>query len=267
MIEFTAHASSSAGNLYTVTDGRTMLGIECGVPFRRMRRALGFDVSRLAGVLVSHAHGDHACAVPGVMKAGVDVYASGGTWDELCVSESHRVNRIRADDEFGIGTWWVRPFGTVHDAAEPLGFFLASGADRVLFMVDSAYCRYRFAGLTHICVETNYSEALLLQNVKSGAVNSAQRKRVLENHMSLERLLEMLDTYAGDPDTGKPSGLRKVLEIHLLHLSDTNSDAKLFQRTVAGATGKPVFVAPKHALMEGAGGSGQEGPPALVGST
>ena len=54
MIEIKALASSSAGNCYHVTDGKTPFLIECGIPFTQIRRALNFTVTGLAGCLVSH---------------------------------------------------------------------------------------------------------------------------------------------------------------------------------------------------------------------
>src|SRR5690606_41843978 len=59
-------------------------------------------------------------------------------------------------------------------------------------------------------------------------------RRVLCNHMSLERLLAMI----------RSNYFSQVREIHLLHLSDGNSDVAAFRAAVYRATGKPVFVAP-----------------------
>lgn len=230
-------ASSSAGNAYVIDDGETALLIECGIPYRQLQRALGFRLAELAGALVSHEHGDHSCSVTEVMAAGVDVYASSGTWSALQPERLHRAHPVAAGDPFSVGSWRVMPFPTVHDVVEPLGFYMASRlGPRVLYMTDTAYCRDRFAGLTHLLVEANYSEEILQRRVNAGEIASAHRNRILRNHMSVERLIEMLAA----------NDLSRVEEIHLLHLSDGNSDEAAFQQRVAEATGKPVYIAPKR---------------------
>src|SRR5690606_16205721 len=159
-----------------------------------------------------HEHGDHARAAADIMRAGVDIYASRGTVKALGLS-GHRVALIRALEQFRVGTWTVLPFEAVHDAAEPLGFLLASKAGgKLLYLTDSAYCKYRFRGLTMLAVECNYSDDLLRQAVEAGRISESVRRRILRNHMSLERLLEML----------RANDLSQVQEIHLLHLSDGN---------------------------------------------
>ncbi|WP_374712975.1 MBL fold metallo-hydrolase [Symbiobacterium terraclitae] len=226
-------ASSSAGNCYLVDDGQAPLLLEAGIRCPDIRRGVGFGLSRLAGALVSHEHQDHARAVADVLKAGVDVYASSGTWEALGIKH-HRAHAVRALQQARIGPWTVLPFDTVHDAAEPLGFLLATGPWKVLYLTDSGYCKYRFQGLTHIMLEVNHSVELLRQAVASGAIPLAHKNRVMRNHMSLERALEFL----------RACDLSRVTEIHLLHLSDANSDAQAFKTAVQRATGLPVFVAP-----------------------
>lgn len=232
-MEITVLASGSSGNAYHVTDGTTPLLIEAGIPFPEIRRGLGFRVTDLAGCLVSHEHGDHARAVADMMRSGVDCYMSAGTVEALGV-DGHRWAVIRAREQFQVGTWTVLPFEAVHDAAEPLGFLLANRAgEKLLYLTDSAYCRYRFAGLTHIVAEANHSDDLLRQAVDDGRVPPVLRRRIRRNHMSIERLVDMLQA----------NDLSRVREIILLHLSDENSDAEGFRRRVEEATGKPVGVA------------------------
>src|SRR5690606_27819652 len=176
MVEVRVLASSSAGNAYWISDGQTPLLIECGIRFEALRRGIGFGVSSLAGALVSHEHADHARAARDVLRAGVDLYATQGTIDALGM-EGHRLRPIRARQQVRIGTWTVLPFEAVHDAADPLGFLLASlNGAKLLYFTDSAYCRYRFRGLTHLMVEANYSAEILRRNVQSRAVRSEERR-------------------------------------------------------------------------------------------
>jgi phosphoribosyl 1,2-cyclic phosphodiesterase len=233
MIRFRSIASSSAGNCYHVTDGRTELLIEAGIRFADIRKALDFRVSRLAGVLISHEHMDHSRAVADLAKTGVDVYASSGTIAARGLS-GHRVKTIEPKRQFEIGTWTIMPFDVEHDAEQPLGFLMANrDGEKLVFITDSYYCRYTFSGLTHIAVECNYSLRILDENIAAGRVHPAMRPRLLRSHFSLENVLDFL----------RANDMSKVQEIHLLHLSDNNSDEALFKRKVQEVSGKPVYIA------------------------
>lgn len=188
-------------------------------------------MSSLAGCLVSHSHGDHSRAVPDLMKYGVDCYMSRATADETGFN-GHRLRVIEPLNPFRIGTWTVLPFDTVHDVSN-LGFLLVNGDVRILYLTDTAFCRYRFNGLTHVLIEANFSHEILRQNLHDGHFPMAHYVRVLKNHMSLRQAIE----------TMKANDLSQVQEIHLLHLSDGNSDEAAFKAAVQRQCGKPVYVA------------------------
>src|SRR5690625_2289943 len=137
MIEIRTLASSSAGNAYHVTDGKTALLLEAGIHYREIQKALNFRLSEVAGVLISHDHKDHCKAVPDLMRAGIDIYSSHGTFDTLNLS-GHRAKVVQAKQQFTIGTWTIMPFDVQHDVAEPLGYLLANQAgDKLLFATDT----------------------------------------------------------------------------------------------------------------------------------
>jgi len=182
---------------------------------------------------MSISYADHSKAVKDIMRAGIDCYISAGTAEALGLS-GHRINIIKAKQQFRIGTWTVLPFDTQHDAAEPLGFLLANqDGERLLYATDTYYIRYRFRGLTHIAVECNYSLDILKRNVEAGAVPKELKSRILKSHFSLENVKRFLQA----------NDLGKVQEIWLLHMSDGNSDCERFKREVMELTGKPVYIA------------------------
>jgi phosphoribosyl 1,2-cyclic phosphodiesterase len=233
MIEIIPLASSSAGNSYKVTDGNTALLLEAGIRYKDIQKALNFRISDIAGCLITHEHQDHCKSVNDLMKAGIDVYASQGTLTALKLS-GHRAIPIQAKKQFNIGTWTILPFDVQHDVSEPYGFLLQNQVgEKLVFLTDTFYCRYRFDGLTHVMVEANFSEKVLNGNIAAGLVPAVMKRRLMRSHFSLENVKEFL----------KANDLSKVQEIHLLHLSDTNSDAVLFKREIQELTGKQVYVA------------------------
>ncbi len=233
MIEIKTLATGSTGNCYWISDGRTPLLLECGISFKQIQKALNFKTSDLAGVLVTHEHKDHCKAVKDVADRGLDIYMSQGTKDALGV-EHHRFRAVENKKQFQVGTWTILPFDVQHDVSEPFGFMLANqDDDRLLFATDTYYIRYKFPRLTHLMIECNYSQKILDENADSGRIPSFLRERVMQSHFSLENLITFL----------KANDLSNVEEIHLLHLSDSNSNEELFKKEVQAATGKPVYVA------------------------
>ncbi len=232
MITFTPLSSGSKGNCYHLTDGTTEILLECGIPIKRIREGLDFRLSSVSACIISHEHQDHAKAAADMMAAGIDVYASRGTIDALGL-RGHRLHPIQALQGFEIDSWRILPFDLVHDATEPLGFVCISGDERLLFATDTAYIKYLVPGLTHICIECNYDKQTLSENVIQGKMDPALRQRIVENHMSLDRVEAML--FAND--------LSNVEEIWLLHLSDENADAERFRKEIFWLTGRKVYVA------------------------
>lgn len=232
MIEIKTLATGSTGNCYYVTDGKTPLLLECGISFKNIQRALNFKTSDIAGVLVTHEHKDHCKAVAEVADRGLDIYMSPGTKDAIGINH-HRIRAVENKKQFRLGTWTILPFDVQHDVSEPFGFLLVNDSgDKLLFATDTYYIRYRFSGLTHLMVECNYSEAILDENVKFGYIHEFLKNRIKSSHFSLENMLEFL----------KANDLSQVQEIHLLHLSDSNSNEEMFKKAVQEQTGKLVFV-------------------------
>jgi len=232
MIQIKTLATGSKGNCYHITDGSTPLLLECGISFKQIQQGVNFETSSLSGVLITHEHKDHCKGVESVLNRGLDVYMSKGTQEALQL-QHHRINTVESKKQFRVGTWTILPFDVQHDVNEPLGFLLQSdNGSKLLFATDTYYVKYRFTGLTHIMIECNYDQQTLDDNVESGRIHPAMRKRVMRSHFSLENLLEFF----------RANDLSKVEEIHLLHLSDGNSNVDRIFKAVARATGKMIFI-------------------------
>lgn len=233
MLTFTPHFSSSAGNLYTVTGGTSTIMLECGARITKIRQALNHKLSSIEACLVTHEHGDHAKAAEDIIAAGVDLYCSPGTAQALGINGHHRVHIIEALKQFRVGPWTILPFDVEHDAEEPLGFLIQGGEEKLLFAADTFYIRHRFAGLNLIAVECNYSKQTM-----SPDIPLAHKLRVMRSHMSLDTVLGFLAA----------NDLGGVRQIHLLHLSEDNSNEDLFKIKVQAATGIPVYVAKRESI-------------------
>jgi phosphoribosyl 1,2-cyclic phosphodiesterase len=233
MIDIKALASGSKGNAYRITDGKTPLLLECGIPYRDIQRGFDFHMSDVAGCLITHEHGDHSKSAKDAMKGAVDIYASEGTFNKLGLS-GHHVKPIRAREQFVLGTWTIMPFDVEHDVSEPLGYLLMNQCgEKLLFATDTYYIKYKFNSLTHVMVEANYSLEILNENIKAGRVPDVMKRRLLRSHFSLDHVKQFLQA----------NNLSRVQEIWLLHLSDNNSNAEQFKKEIMELTGKPVYIA------------------------
>lgn len=234
MITVKTIASSSKGNAYLLDSGGRWLLLECGIPYSALKTALDFQVSRLDGCLLSHAHKDHSKCVYDLIRAGVDVYAHQETFEWCGVSwPDGFANPVKHKETVLINFHWtITPFDGKHDIDGILGFQISDGEDTLVFITDSGYCQYTFDKMTILMIEANFSEEILQRNLERGAIDKKRAHRVCANHMSIERVVEML----------KANDLSRLREVRLLHLSDANSDEALFKRMIQEITGVPVVV-------------------------
>jgi len=203
--------SSSAGNCYILSNENESLIIEAGININDIKIGLDFKLDKLLGCLVSHEHGDHSKSVKDLIRLGVDCFASKGTFDALAI-DSHRAHEIKHKHQINLGNFKILPLTTFHDVAESLGFLIQHpDFGRLLFITDTYQFPYKFAGLNHILIEANYSFDLISK--------SAIRDRTFTSHMEIDTTLNVL----------KSNNLGNVHNIILIHLSDRNSDARLFK--------------------------------------
>jgi hypothetical protein len=215
MLKFTSYASSSSGNLYTLSDGHTDLLIECGVSWRDLAW-LPKSPSEYDACIYSHEHGDHCNAktaaelrrrgVP--MISGYPLYSD--TWKQ--------------------GTVLIRSFEVKHDVPNHGYIFRGACSETCVFVIDTFFCPVvpKFSP-TIVAIEANYAKDLLLP----GDILS---DRLYGSHMEIGQCIKTLQSW----------DLSKTREIHLLHLSDSRSDEARFIREVREATGIPTYAAPQR---------------------
>ena len=222
-------ASGSSGNAYLIGDGRTRLLLDAGIPFKRIQIGCGFRTSSIDGCLVTHRHGDHAAAISKLLQRGMTVYSNADV-----AGLYPGVQSVEARREFRIGTFRILPFEAEHDVP-CYGYQVTSEetGEKLVYITDSAYVKYTFTGLTHLMVEANYTQEIIVDNAKNERIPVYLAERVIKTHMSIETLLGLL----------KANDMSAVRQIYLLHLSDGNSDAEAFKRQVQQETGAEVYIA------------------------
>ena len=206
--------SGSSGNCYILENDSEALVIEAGIPFMAVKKALGFNISKIVGVVVSHSHGDHAKHVGEYEKSGISVFRP---------YESDMERQVRTYGEFVI-----KSFSLVHDVT-CFGFLIHHpDMGKVLYASDTEYIKYRFRNLNHILMECNYSRDLIPED----AVN---RSHVMTGHMELRTMLEFL----------RANNSPNLQNVVLLHMSARNSDPEEFVAEAGKVVQCPVWAAEK----------------------
>lgn len=162
MIRFASLGSGSAGNALLVESGATCLMLDCGFGLRetavRMQR-LGRRPADLAGILVTHEHGDHIGGVFRLArKHGLPVWMTHGTWTgcrqdeaglDLHIIDSHR--------SFVVGDIDILPFPVPHDAREPVQYVFSAGERRLGVLTDIG------EATAHVCAVLSGCDGLVLE--------------------------------------------------------------------------------------------------------
>jgi len=232
MLNLEVLSSSSKGNCYVIKTSDETLLLECGLTYKQIAKGIDYNFINVVGCLVSHEHKDHSKAVVELAEKGVELFMSTGTVMNLGVS-SPSIHIAESEKQFKLGKFSILAFSTEHDAKEPLGFLIYHKEfGKLLFATDTYYIKYKFKGLNHIMIECNYSKPILQKNIEKGLIHKSMKKRLLASHFSFENVKKFLQA----------NDLSKVEQIMLLHLSDGNSDARLFKSDIEKLTGVPTIV-------------------------
>jgi phosphoribosyl 1,2-cyclic phosphodiesterase len=221
--------SGSSGNALLIRTKETTLLIDCGVGIRRLTSSLGalrLGLADIDAVLISHEHSDHIRELPRFIAASKYVISTRGTALASRMSPQARgehldIRPIRFNDIE------IVAIPVTHDAAEPCGFLVRSGAGSVTALTDlgspSGAAAEAIAESQLVVLEANHDEALL----KRGPYPPHLQRRILSStgHLSNVDCGELLATAL--------RGSRHLPTVWLAHLSETNNRPHLARQTVA----------------------------------
>ena len=220
------HYSSSAGNLYEIisVSGSKLL-IEAGVKWKKILKALEYDLSNIEGCLISHGgHQDHSVAIKDVLRAGIPVYASDSSFEAHGLLNDRRTYPVSNKHLIRLDSFEIFCFDVNHDVPT-LGFIVREKATRefLLFCTDTAYITQRFNyPFSIIMLECAYNKEYLQHRVDTKTINEELATRLLTSHMEEKETLRYLQDFCN---------LSKCKEIHLLHQSADNINKKRIKKT------------------------------------
>ena len=200
--------SSSQGNCYILqpTAGKALI-LEAGRPIEELGKALKYKWDNVAGVLITHEHGDHAGHVRAFQSRGLEIYATKGTAEALVNCDVFLIDEA---PQFQLGDFKIRWFKTVHDAASPCGYLIAHPEmGKLLFITDSAEIPYKFKGVNHLLLEANYDD----RHPNFNDLSKSYIERVRLSHLSIKQACDFIGSNEHD----------KLATITLCHVSSRNA--------------------------------------------
>jgi phosphoribosyl 1,2-cyclic phosphodiesterase len=229
---FSLLGSGSSGNALFVRSKSTKLLIDNGLSHREIRKrveSLGEALEDLAGIFITHEHGDHVRGV-GILsrKYGIPVYLTEATCAALplLVGSLHEVHCFEAGETVRVGDIDVESFSVSHDAADPVSFVISCGGVRLGMATEmghvSELVRRRLAGVHGLVVESNYCPDMLLHGKYPAQVQHRIRSR--NGHLSNQSACSLLSDLQHD-------GLRTVV---LVHISANNNTPETVLHMAAG---------------------------------
>lgn len=205
MFEVITLGSGSSGNAALVRDGTTAFLIDAGLSAKQLTTRLaacGVTPDQLAGILLTHEHGDHTSSLKVLLgRHSVPVFCNAMTARALQDGGLKHANwrLFQTGSEFALGAFAVRAFSVPHDAAEPVGFRISSHAGCLGVLTDLGYATQMIfetlRGIKAILIETNHDEDLLQRDTKRPW---SVKQRILSRHGHLSnaaaaRVLAELD--------------------------------------------------------------------------
>ena len=229
-----ALASSSAGNAYIVSDGKTKLLIECGIPFKELQKRSKFTLSKCLGCIISHEHFDHSKAWKDVAWY-MPVYMLNETAAELGALP-YQYKPVTFLNTFTVGTFDILPIPAKHDV--PCAAYIIQSqitGERLLFATDYMYLEHKIQQANYALIEVNYQQKYIDEAVNNGSMDIAARRRIMRSHAELQTAINILQ---GLDNT-------KLKAVYIAHISDRNCNAEEVKEEIQKAIGKPVYICKK----------------------
>lgn len=207
--------SGSSGNCYLLSTETKTLVLDCGLPIREIKKGLDWDISKVVGVLCTHAHSDHSKAVKDFENMGISVFKP---FDETKACPL----KIR------YGSFGVQAFKVPHDGVLCYGFYITVDGHRILYATDFEYlpCSFKNVRLTDMIVECNHQKEL----VDKG---QAKYTHQIKGHCSLDTLIEKVIK------ENMTSDIRTVI---LCHMSSDSIDCSFAKKQIEEVVGRNVKV-------------------------
>ena len=186
----TVLGSGSEGNATLVESNGVAVLIDAGFSGRDLEQRLemvGVPASSLAGVVITHDHGDHTRGMGIIARRfGVRLYLTEKTRIacSALLNGTENVQPYESEKRFRIGPFEIQPFLTVHDAADPVAIAVTHVENGCKMGVatdlgrPTASVRAALRGCHVLVLEANHDEAMLW----NGPYPWSLKQRIASSH-------------------------------------------------------------------------------------
>ncbi len=266
-MEIVSAGSSSSGNSYIIIAGPATIILDVGLPAKKIKGALehlGCSPEDVGAVLVTHEHTDHAKSVRAISRCCVNAgfFASRGTVSRaqnFCYVPEERIHLMSGGDSAvlectGGDRVVIRSFSLSHDAAEPLGFSVEAGGEKLAVVTDSGIITGEIfeavKDADQLVFEANHDEEMLMFGEYPYPVKVRIKSDMghLSNVYAGDVLARILE-YRKSGQGVRPPG-QKPLRIMLAHLSFHNNIPLFAKQTVEDRLTEKGFVKGEDYLLD-----------------
>ena len=222
--------TGSSGNCYSLTDkdGNILL-LDAGINIKDIKIGIDFQIAKVKGALITHHHKDHSLAARDLEKMGVRIIAPyvekpkdsnfGGfmvRYFALTDNEGRFTHSNGNGSECAIYGYII-----MHDK-EPL---------KMLYITDTEYVRWRFSNMNTLLLGIDYLDEKI-----ANEQDEFKRRHVISGHMELKTGVDFIRV------TDRDKTLKNVI---IGHLSEDNSDYKIFEEEISKVTAANINFAKK----------------------
>jgi phosphoribosyl 1,2-cyclic phosphodiesterase len=238
-MELSVLGSNSAGNCYLLKSKSEILIIEAGIHFTAVKKALDFDLSKVAGCIVTHNHGDHSMFINNFINSGIHCYTTYDTFFRRNKLQSSFAHVVEDKETFNVGGFKIKALKVKHDV--PCFSYLIEHEEMGLcyFATDTCEIPYSFDTINNLIIEANYSDSIAYDKIMSGRLDAYRQERVENSHLSLAKCKEFIE----DMDSSK------INNIVLIHLSNGSSNEKDFKKEIQSISHANVHIADKGLII------------------
>lgn len=222
--------SSSAGNCYLLTSnsGETLI-LDCGIPIKKIKKGLNWNIKDVVGVLCTHKHLDHSKSIKDFEAMGIPVFAPYISEKPMKIGNGDF--RVQAFDLTTIDGSWTHTDANGEPC--PIYGFLITHKEmgRMLYITDCEVVKWKFRDINNILLGVNYDKDLVDKD------NDSKTRHVFRGHLSIDTACDFVKANYSD-------SLQNVI---MCHLSAENADRDSFiEKMKKVAYGANVDVAERN---------------------
>lgn len=167
---------------------------------------------------------DHSKSIPNALKSQIPVFSNQDVAEKF-----QGVKAIQPKKKYKIGSFYVTPLDVEHNVPNFAYIIEHEEIGKLVFATDLTHFPYKIKDANHFLIESNYGDEIVINHLCDNEVI----RSMSENHMEINETINAIRNNIS-------SDLNNII---LCHLSDGQSDEKLFKQLIFDEFGIIPYVA------------------------